>query len=114
MKPKLDDATLLQKQPDLMMILQFFADHFYFRIVLLFFSLNLKNSKHDFLILSLFDLMMLLIILVQIRQTLNDIIICFNQQILISLNLELLVKYFNWLIIFKEAFVFISIKMVCL
>lgn len=88
-------------------------DHFYFRIILLFFSLNLKNSKHEFLTLSLFNLMMLLIILVQIGQTLNDFIIGFIQQILINLNLKLLVKYFNSLIIFKKAYIFIFIRMAC-
>jgi hypothetical protein len=71
------------------------------------------NLKHDFLILFLFDLMMLLIVLVQIKQTLNDIVIGFNQPILINLNLKLLAKYFNLLIIFKEAFIFIFRRMAC-
>jgi hypothetical protein len=56
---------------------------------------------------------MLLIILAQIGQTLNDIIIGFIQQILINLNLKLLAKYFNSLIIFKEAFIFIFVRMAC-
>ncbi len=71
------------------------------------------NLKHDFLILFLFDLMMLLIVLVQIKQTLNDIVIGLNQPILINLNLKLLAKYFNLLIIFKEAFIFIFRRMAC-
>jgi hypothetical protein len=83
------------------MKLQFFAYHFYCHIILLFFNSNPRNSKHGFLILSLFDLMMILITLVQIEQKLNDITICFDQQILINLNLKLLAKYFNSIIISK-------------
>ena len=108
-----DDVTLLWKQPDSMMKLQFFVYHFYSRTILLFFSFDPTNSKHDFLILSLFDLMRILITLAQIELKLNDIIIGFDQQILINLNLKLLAKYFNSFIISKEAFTFIFIKMAC-
>ena len=108
-----DDATLLKKRPDFIMKLQFFAYHFYCHIILLFFNSNPRNSKHGFLILSLFDLMMILITLVQIEQKLNDITICFDQQILINLNLKLLAKYFNSIIISKQAFISIFITMVC-
>jgi hypothetical protein len=105
-------VTLLQKQPDFTKKLQFFTYHFYSRIILLFFSSNPKNLKHDFLI-SLYDLMRILITLVQIEQKLNDIIIGFDQQILINLNLKLLAKYFNSFIISKEAFTSIFIRMAC-
>ena len=108
--PMRDDVTLLWKQPDSMMKLQFFVYHFYSRTILLFFSLDPRNSKHDFLILSLFDLMRILITLAQIELKLNDIIIGFDQQKLINLNLKLLAKYFNSFIISKEAFTFIFLN----
>ena len=104
--------TLLQKQPDFTKKLQFFTYHFYYRIILLFFSSNPKNLIHDYLI-SLYDLMRILITLVQTEQRLNDITIGFDQQILINLNLKLLAKYFNSFIISKEAFTSIFIRMAC-
>ena len=81
--------------------------------MLLFFSSNPMNLKYDSQILSLFNLMMILITLAQIELKLNDIIIGFDQQKLINLNLKLLAKYFNSFIISKEAFTFIFIKMAC-
>lgn len=108
MTPMLDDVTLLQKQPDSMTKL-----HFYCLIILLFFSLNPRNSKHDILMLSLFNLMITLIYLLQIWQKINCITAGLHQQILINLNLKLLAKYLNSFIISKQAITFIFIKMAC-
>ena len=80
--------------------------------MLLFFSSNPMNLKYDSQILSLFNLMMILIILAQIEQKLNDISIGFDQQILINLNSKLLVKFLNLFIISKKASTFMFIKLV--
>ena len=111
-KPIQDDLTLLLKQLNSMMKLQFYANHFYYLIMLLFFSSNPMNLKYDSQILSLFNLMMILITLAQIEQKLNDISIGFDQQILINLNSKLLVKFLNLFIISKKASTFMFIKLV--
>ena len=111
-KPIQDDLTLLLKQLNSMMKLQFYANHFYYLIMLLFFSSNPMNLRYDSQILSLFNLMMILIILAQIEQKLNDISIGFDQQILINLNSKLLVKFLNLFIISKKASTFMFIKLV--
>ena len=95
-----------------MMKLQLYANHFYYLIMLLFFSSSPMNLKYDSQILSLFNLMMILIILAQIEQKLNDISIGFDQQILINLNSKLLVKFLNLFIISKKASTFMFIRLV--
>ena len=80
--------------------------------MLLFFSSNPMNLRYDSQILSLFNLMMILIILAQIEQKLNDISIGFDQQILINLNSKLLVKFLNLFIISKKASTFMFIRLV--
>ena len=95
-----------------MMKSQFYANHFYYLIMLLFFSSNPMNLRYDSQILSLFNLMMILIILAQIEQKLNDISIGFDQQILINLNSKLLVKFLNLFIISKKASTFMFIRLI--